>query len=103
MVRDVKVDFIVSFQHAAIDVKIEMAIHKGPSEILCTPKKILDCDPLRRNNAEEYTHWAEETWQREFEIEHGQACKDLDTQKAFKICEAFIEKCLKTNLIAMNS
>ena len=33
MVRDVKVHFIDSFQHAAIDVKIEMAIHKGPLKL----------------------------------------------------------------------
>ena len=76
-----------------------MAIHKGPSEILFTPNTILDCDPLRGNNAEEYTYWAEETWQREFEIEHGQACNDVDTQKAWKICEAFDEKCLKRRIL----
>ena len=99
MVKDVKVHFIDNFQHAAIDVKIEMTVHKGHSETLVTPKKILDCDPLRRNNAEEYTRWAEETWQREFETEHDQACKGMDTQKAWKICEAFGEKCLKRKIL----
>ena len=82
MVRDVKVHFIDNFQHAAIDVKIDMAIHKGPSETLVTPKKIPDCDPLRGNDAYEYKYWAEETWQHEFEAEHSPACKELDTQKA---------------------
>ena len=53
MVRDVEVHFIDNFQHAAIDVKIEMGIHKGPAEALLTPKKLPDWDPLRRNNAEE--------------------------------------------------
>ena len=51
MVRDVKVHFIDNFQHAAIDVKIDMAIHKGPAETLVTPKKIPECDPLRGNDA----------------------------------------------------
>ena len=73
MVRDVKVHFIDNFQHAAIDVKIDMTIHKGPSETLVTPKKIPECDPLRGNDAYEYKYWTEETRQHEFEAEHSQA------------------------------
>ena len=62
MVKDVKVHFIDNFQHAAIDVKIEMTIHKGHAEVLRVPKKLPECDPLRGKNAEEYIYWAEEKW-----------------------------------------
>ena len=99
MVRDVKVHFIDNFQHAAIDVNIDMAIHKGPSETLVAQKKIPECDPLRGNDAYEYKYWTKETWQHEFEAEHSQACKELDTQQALKICEAFDEKCMKIRIL----
>ena len=99
MVKEVKVHFIDNFQHAAIDLKTEMTIHKGPSETLITLRKLPECDPLRGNNAIEYTHWAEETWKREFEAKHDQACQDMDTQKAWKICEAFDEKCVKRRIL----
>ena len=60
MVKDVKINFIDNFQHAAIDVKIEMVIHKGPSDVLSTGNKLSECDPLRGSHADEYTYWAEE-------------------------------------------
>ena len=59
MVKDVKVHFINNYKHAAIDVKIEMVINKGPSEVLVTTKTIPDCDLLRGNNADDYGYWAE--------------------------------------------
>ena len=59
MVWDVKVHFIEDFQHAAIDVNIEMGIHKGPVKALVTPNKLLEIDPLKGFDCDQFTYWAE--------------------------------------------
>ena len=98
MVKEVKVHFIDNFQHVAIDVKIEMAIHKGPAEVLGVPKKIPECDPLRGNNADEYTYWAKEQLKEQYQTAHANTCQNKDTQEAWRICEAFDEECLKRRI-----
>ena len=67
MVRDVKVHFIEHFQHAGIEIKIEMGIQKGPAEALITPRKLPKIDRLRGIDGEEFTYWAECKWRDEYE------------------------------------
>ena len=66
---------------------------------IIVPKKQPECDPLRGNNADEYTYWAENKWKDEYEASHVKACQNMDTQEAWRICEAFDEECPKRRII----
>ena len=94
IVKDFKVYFIDNFQHAAIDVNIEMVINKRPSDVLFNTPKLPDCDPRRGNNADEYAYWAGVKLKKHYQVKHEDACQNKDTQEALIICEAFDEECI---------
>ena len=99
MVRDVKVHFIEDFQHAAIDVKIEMGIHTGPADALVSPNEFIDVDQLRGICCDEFIYWAEAKWEDEYEEAHTNACRNQETGEAWKISEAFCSECLNSRLL----
>ena len=98
IVRDVKMHFIDGFQHAAIDVKIEMSIQKGPADALVTPQTLPDIDQLRGIDCDEFIYWAEAKWEDEYEEAHARACRNQDTE-AWQLCEVFDSECLKRRLL----
>ena len=62
MVREVKVHFIDSFQHAAIEVKIALDTDMGCAGTISMPRNLPKIAPLESRANERYVHWAQNKW-----------------------------------------